>query len=113
MGNWLVRILQLVPIIVSGIEQIHGSAKSGAEKKLLAMEALGLAANTAANADPSQQPAIVAATALASSAIDGVVSVYNAVTPPKKPTAASIPGAAADPTKSVTGPFGVPSPAIL
>lgn len=82
MGTWMIKLLSLIPYVVSGIEQIHGDAKSGAEKKQLAMEALGLSANVALNADPKDQAAITAATALASTCIDGVKNVYNAVTKP-------------------------------
>jgi hypothetical protein len=81
MGNWLIKILSLIPYIVSGIETIHGDTKSGADKKQLAMESLGLAAGAAEAADPGQKPSIIAATQLASSTIDGVVAVYNAVKP--------------------------------
>ena len=80
MGGWLVKLLGLIPYVVSGIEHIHGDSISGADKKTLAMEALGLAATSAAAVDPSQQAAIEAAAGLASSAIDGVKNVYNAVT---------------------------------
>jgi len=79
MGGWLIKLLSLIPYVVSGIEQIHGDEKSGAEKKQLAMEALGLAATTALTLDPGQSEAIQAAAALASGTIDGVKNVYNAV----------------------------------
>jgi len=79
MGTWMIKLLSLIPYVVSGIEQIHGDAKSGKEKKQLAMEALGLAAAGAtAIAPANDDPAIQAATALASMTIDGVKSVYNA-----------------------------------
>lgn len=78
-GNWLARMLTLIPIIVSGIEHIHGDGKSGADKKALAMEALGLSAGVAGAVAPGQQEAIDAAKVLASNAIDGVKAVYNAV----------------------------------
>ena len=89
MGGWLIKMLSLIPYVVSGIEQIHGEAKTGAEKKQLAMEALGLAATSALTLDPGQSQAIQAAAALASDAIDGVKSVYNAVkAAPAAPAAA-------------------------
>lgn len=90
MGAWLIKLLSLVPYVVSGIEQIHGDAKTGAEKKQLAMEALGLASAGAESIAPaSTDPAIAAATALASQTIDGVVSVYNAAKQPA-PTPAPV-----------------------
>jgi uncharacterized membrane protein YphA (DoxX/SURF4 family) len=76
-GAWLARALGALPYIVSGIEQMHGEAKSGAEKKQIAMEALGLAYGTATTFLPEQKAAIDAATSLASVAIDGVKTMYN------------------------------------
>lgn len=78
MGKWIFQMLQLLPVIVTGIEHIHGDAKTGAEKKQLAMESLGLASGLAGAVDPSQQAIIDASTQLASTAIDGVVAVMNA-----------------------------------
>jgi hypothetical protein len=79
--NWMnlvIRALTNIPLIVAGIEHIHGDAKSGAEKKQLAMEALGLASIVAPQIDPGDQPMIDAAAGLASQTIDGVVAVMNA-----------------------------------
>jgi hypothetical protein len=90
LGSWLIRLLQNLPIIVSGIEKIHGDVKSGAEKKQIALEALGLSAYTAENVDPKDKPVIDAAIGLASDAIDGVKSVYNAAN--GKPAADPAPG---------------------
>ena len=78
--NWmdfLVRALSNIPVIVAGIEQIHGDAKSGAEKKQLAMEALGLATAVAPVVDPAHADIIAAASSVASQTIDGVVTVMN------------------------------------
>lgn len=80
LGSWLVRLVTNIPIIVSGIEKIHGDAKSGAEKKQLALEALGLAGYTAGQVAPSKDPVIGAAMQLASNLIDDTKSVYNAAT---------------------------------
>lgn len=88
MGSWMIKLLALIPYVVSGIEQIHSDNKTGAEKKQLALEALGLAANTATAIDGKDQAAIQAATALASTTIDGVKAVYNAV---KQPQPAPVP----------------------
>ena len=86
MGAWMIKLLALIPYLVSGIEQIHGDAKTGAEKKTLAMESLGLASGVAGALAPADDnPAIAAATALASQTIDGVKTVYNAVK--QKPSA--------------------------
>lgn len=82
MGAWMIKLLSLLPYVVSGIQQIHGDAKTGAEKKQLALESLGLAGATAEVVDPAQKPIIEAVTALASNAIDGVKSVYNAAHAP-------------------------------
>lgn len=106
MGTWMIKLLSLIPYVVSGIEQIHGDAVSGADKKTLAMEALGLSATTAAQADPGELPAIQAATALASTTIDGVKAVYNAVTQPATTAPAPAPVPAPAP-----GPVAVPAPA--
>lgn len=86
--NWLIYVMRILPIIpglVAHIEQIHGDAKSGAEKKQLAMESLGLATQTATQLIPEQQTAIDAATTLASSAIDNTVAVMNAMQPAVAP----------------------------
>lgn len=88
--NWLgflVRALSTVPYIVAGIEHIHGDAVSGADKKQLAMEALGLSTAIAPAIDPAHADTIAAASQLASSTIDGVVSVMNSAS--KKPPAAA------------------------
>ena len=102
MGSWLIRLLQNIPIIVSGIEKIHGDAKSGVEKKQLALESLGLAGYTAENIDPNDQPAISAALDLASTTIDGVKAVYNAAQ--SKAPAAATPGAPDPATGKVASP---------
>lgn len=78
--NWLsllMRALQLAPVLVAGIEHIHGEAP-GATKKQMAMDALALASGTAGVIAPEHAPAVAAATQLTSDVIDGVVSVYNA-----------------------------------
>lgn len=78
--NWitlLLRALQLVPVVVAGIEHIHGEA-SGATKKQMAMDALALASGSAGILDPGDQAAIDAATQLTSNVIDNTVAVFNA-----------------------------------
>lgn len=97
MGSWLIRLLSNIPIIVSGIEKIHGDSKSGVDKKQLALESLGLAGYTAENVDPNDQPAIAAALDLASTTIDGVKAVYNAAQSKAPAPAAAAPGAPGSP----------------
>lgn len=76
-AKYLMQVLQILPMIVTGIEHIHHDAP-GATKKQLALEALGLAYGTASTVLPEHQGAIDAATSLAANAIDGVVSTLNA-----------------------------------
>jgi hypothetical protein len=75
---FLMRALSSIPMIVSGIEAIHGKSKSGAEKKQLAMDALGLASVVDQSVDPTHAAAAQAATQVVSQVIDGVVAVANA-----------------------------------
>lgn len=90
LGAWLVRLLANTPVIVSGIEKIHGDAP-GATKKQLALEALGLAGYTAGQVDPDADPVIAASMQLASTLIDNVKTVYNAASGKKPaPTPAPI-----------------------
>jgi hypothetical protein len=77
--NWiamLMKSLQLLPLLIAGIEHIHGEAP-GATKKQMALDALQLATAGASVVDPGDQPAIDAATQLTSNVIDGVVDVFN------------------------------------
>ena len=81
---WLTMLMSLltsIPTIVTGIERVHGDAKSGVAKKQLAMEALGLASGIGPVILPGNAAQIAAATKLASSTIDGVVEVMNAGNP--------------------------------
>jgi hypothetical protein len=82
MFPWI-NLITLIPGIIAGIEHIHGDAKSGADKKQLALEALGLAGNTAAQAIPGEQLLIESAKTIASQAIDLSVSAFNAFGWPK------------------------------
>lgn len=97
MGAWMIKLLGLIPYVVSGIEQVHGDAMSGASKKQLALKSLGLAAGGAEALDPDADPAIRAATALAAQTIDGVKAVYNAAKgkAPAAPATPAAPAAAA------------------
>lgn len=77
---WLSMLLSLIPNIVLGVERIHGEAKSGADKKTLALDALKVAVSGATGIAPNElQPAIAAAGGLASSVIDGTVGLFNAI----------------------------------
>ena len=70
--------LAYIPVIVAGIQAIHGEAKSGADKKQMAMDALGLATATAAAVDPGDQAMIQASSNAASTLIDTVVAGFKA-----------------------------------
>lgn len=108
--DWLklaLRILQTAPLVVAGIEQLHGSA-SGESKKKMAMDALSIAHAVAHDVLPEQQAAIDAATELTSNVIDGVVSTFNAAKVFPLPAAAA--PAAADPDPA---PAAVPAAATL
>ncbi len=75
----LLKGLSAAPYIVAGIEHIHGDAVRGTDKKTLAMEALGLANNSALALLPTEfAPAIQAASATVSMAIDGIKATMNA-----------------------------------
>lgn len=77
--NWLtylMRSLQLLPVVVAGIEQIHGEAP-GTTKKQMAIDALNLATGSAEVILPQFQAAETAAATLTSNIIDGVVDVFN------------------------------------
>lgn len=78
MFNRLFSLIMMIPGIVQSIEVMHGNAKNGAEKKDLAMQALGLAGAVAQNALPEHKAEIDAAANLASNLIDNTVSFLNA-----------------------------------
>jgi hypothetical protein len=96
MGNllaFLLKAVTLLPTIVVGIEQIHKEA-SGATKKQMAMDALGLASGTASVLAPaSDQAAISATSQFASDTIDGLVNVFNATGLFQSKSAAALPPA--------------------
>lgn len=72
----IAKMLALLPYLLMGIEQVHADAP-GSTKKQLALESLGLASNAATAILPGKQAEITAATQLASTAIDAVVSTAN------------------------------------
>lgn len=73
----ILGFLPLIPSIVQGVEQIHGNALSGADKKTLAMQSLGLAQAVADTMIPGEKAEVDAATQLASTTIDAVVAAFN------------------------------------
>ena len=80
--NWIayfLRALTLAPQIVNVVEALVTEAKSGATKKQLAMESLGVGTSIAAAIAPQHQANFAAVSAGVSSAIDSIVAVKNAV----------------------------------
>lgn len=75
--NWL-NLVQLIPITIMGIQQIHADA-AGATKKRLALEALGLATGEADAVLPSAQKAIADS---ASNLIDNFVTMFHVTNAP-------------------------------
>jgi hypothetical protein len=92
--NWLHKFLAqlpLIPAIVVGIEQIHGSAVAGATKKNLALQALGLATGVADATLPAPFSAAAdTASVAASVVIDEVVKLFNKTAWPGQAAAASL-----------------------
>lgn len=80
--NWAafgLKLIQLAPTITAGVEQIHGAAKSGAEKKDLAIASLMLATGVADNVLPADQSAIADSVASeAGNLISSIVNIFNA-----------------------------------
>lgn len=76
--SWALKIFSLAPFVIQEVERIHGELP-GASKKQLAMDSLSAATNVALSLAPAeQQPAVQAASTLASSVIDGTVALLNA-----------------------------------
>lgn len=77
--GWILSLVSAIPYVVSGIQAIHGDAVAGATKKKLALEALGLAGNTAVGTlTGTNQQYAAAATNLASTLIDNFVGAFKA-----------------------------------
>lgn len=85
--NWL-SLIQLIPAVVMGIQQIHGDA-AGATKKQIALESLGLATAAADVVLPPDQKAIADAT---SNLIDNFVSMFHAADAPGFGNTTNTPG---------------------
>lgn len=77
--QFIVKMQQAIPYVVAGIQHIHGDAMAGADKKTLAMDALGLSYGLAKNVAPEHLDSINAATVLAATTIDNVVSFMKTV----------------------------------
>ena len=75
--NWL-SLVQLVPAVVMGIQQIHADA-AGAGKKQIALESLGLATAAADAVLAPEQKAIADSV---SNLIDNFVSMFHATNAP-------------------------------
>lgn len=72
------KFIPVVQYVVAGIEQIHTDA-SGATKKQLAQEALGLAVGTAQSVLPGDAPLIQLSGQAVSTMIDNSVALFNAL----------------------------------
>jgi hypothetical protein len=82
MGTFLLYFSKIVPMIfpvTTAIEALVTEAKSGATKKQLALDSLGVATAVAQTVSPTNSAAAVAASALVSHAIDGIVALQNAI----------------------------------
>lgn len=76
--KWVQMILQLTPYIVTGVEAIAGDKASGATKKQMALDALGVATAGALQVDPADAQLTQTASALTGMVIDATVSDLNA-----------------------------------
>jgi hypothetical protein len=73
------KMITLAPIIVAGVEQIHGATANGATKRDLAQGSLILASGIADQVLPDDQKKIAAAVATAAGPlIDSIVAIFNA-----------------------------------
>lgn len=73
----ILKFVTLAPVVIAGIEQLHGEADS-ATKKQLAQDSLQLAAGVADVVIPGQAPITDAVATSVSQIIDSVVSAFNA-----------------------------------
>lgn len=75
--NWL-SLIQLVPLTIIGIQQIHADSIAGATKKQLAMESLGLAGVVSSNLLTGANAQLASETAaLASNMIDQFTTLFK------------------------------------
>jgi hypothetical protein len=79
--NWM-NLVGSIPYIIAGIQQIHKDA-AGADKKTIALEALGLAAATSQVVLPARQAQQASAVSTAvGNIIDNLVSAFHATNVP-------------------------------
>lgn len=113
--NWLsylMRALQLMPLIVAGIEHIHGEAP-GATKKQMAVDALQLATGSAEVMLPQYAAAADAASQLTSGMIDGLVDVFHKAGVFGSKSAGIAAAAPAPQPASAPQPIAAPAPAAV
>jgi hypothetical protein len=73
------KMITLAPLIIAGIEQIHGATIAGADKRELAQGSLLLAAGVADQVLPQDQKAIADDVAAATGPlIDSIVGIFKA-----------------------------------
>lgn len=111
--NWLAKALQVItltPGIVQAIEIMHGQAKSGTDKKTLALKSLGLADSVFSTLDPAEAPAANAVASLAGGLIDSTVSLFNQIGWTHTPAAAPV---VAAPVPSPAAVAAAASPATI
>lgn len=85
--KWFETVLPYVRPSVAAVEQLVTEAKSGATKKQLAIDSLGVATAIAEHIDPANTEEISAANQLVSISIDSAVAAMNAF---KSKTAAAV-----------------------
>jgi hypothetical protein len=109
--TWLKMVLNLTPYVVAGIEKIHGDSATGASKKQMAQDALGIATAGALDVDPSDTTLIQASSSITGLVIDKTVSDFNAkgTFTHAGPPAGSPPA----PTQARPGVIAPPSPAVV
>jgi len=73
----IVKLMGLAPVVVAGIESIHGEADS-ATKQQLAQDSLLLATGVAQAVDPADAAVITPVAQGVSALIDSVVGIFNA-----------------------------------
>ena len=114
--SWALKIFSLAPFVIQEIERIHGELP-GSSKKQIAMDSLSAATNVALSLAPAeQQPAVQAASSLASNVIDGTVALLNATgamasSQKKSPDPQAIAQAATAAASSIPVTAAAPAPA--
>jgi hypothetical protein len=109
MNTWLklaLQALSMVPAVIQTVEQIHANA-SGASKKEIALNYLGLGTAVAATVSPEHTDTFVAVSNGVGNMIDQAVAIANAVghfktTPKPAPAPALVPAAVPAPAPAPT-----------